>query len=186
MLALGDDVFEELVDGPADGCGGHLVDDPGLDALEEGDGAAHSVDSPKSLAQTGDMAAPGGRGSGCRANPSGRRRGLGLDHMYGLSLLGVEKGLANVEGRGDSGGEGSGQRAGHHVGGGVVLSVGVEEFLQVLVGHEVERLEGHVHGQLGGVAAVEGGRALVSQQRAHAVQDAAVRGVKHLHTLFHH
>lgn len=59
VLALGDDVFEELVDGPADGCGGHLVNDTGLDALEEGRHASHPVHRPKSLAQTRDVAAAG-------------------------------------------------------------------------------------------------------------------------------
>lgn len=54
MLPLRDDVFEELVDGPADGRRGHLVDDPRLHAFEEGWHAAHPVHRPKSLAQAGD------------------------------------------------------------------------------------------------------------------------------------
>lgn len=105
--------------------------------------------------------------------------------MNGLSLLRVQEGLADVEGSGGGGGQGSGQSAGHNVGGRVVLSVGVEELLEVLVCHEVERLEGHVHGQLGGVAAVESRRAFLPQHGAHAVEHAAVRRVEHLHSLFH-
>lgn len=176
---LGEDVLEELVDGPADGGGGHLVDDPGLDAPEERRNAPHPVDGPEGLAQAGDVAAAGHGG------PHGAARRLRLDHVDGLSLLRVEEGLADVQGGGGGGGHGACERARHHVRGGVVLSVGVEELLQVLVGHEVERLEGHVHGQLGGVAAVEGGGALAPQQGAHAVQHAAVRRVEHLQPLLH-
>lgn len=57
VLPLGDDVFEELVDRPADGGGGHLVDDPGLDAFKEGRHATHPVHGPKSLAKARDVAA---------------------------------------------------------------------------------------------------------------------------------
>lgn len=106
--------------------------------------------------------------------------------MYGLSLLRVQKGLANIEGSGGGGGHGSGQGARQHVGGGVVLSVGVEELLQVLVGHEVQSLEGHIHGQLGRVAAIEGGQALLPEQGPHAVQHATIRRVEHLQPLLHH
>lgn len=72
------------------------------------------------------------------------------------------------------------------MGAGVVLSVGVECFLQRLVGHEVQSLEGHVHGELRGVAAVEGGRAVASEQRRDAVDHATIRRVEHLHPLLHH
>lgn len=51
MLPLGEDVFKELVHGPADGRGGHLVDHSGLNAFEEGRDAAHPVHSPESLTQ---------------------------------------------------------------------------------------------------------------------------------------
>lgn len=92
----------------------------------------------------------------------------------GYRLLGVEQGLADVQRCGGRGRDGSGQSSGQHVGRGIILSVGVEQLLKVLVGHEVERLEGHVHGELGGVAAVERSRALFLPHSAYTVQHAAV------------
>lgn len=162
MLPFGDDVFEELVDGPADGRGGHLIDDSSLDAFEERRGSSGPVDSPKRLPQARNVPTPHGT------------RSLRLDHD-GLGLLGVQQRLAHIQGGGGRGGEGSGQCSRHHVGGGVVLSVRVQRLLQRLVGHEVQGLEGDVHGELRGVAAVEGGRTLAPQERRHAVQHATVR-----------
>lgn len=63
--------------------------------------------------------------------------------------------------------------------------MGVELLLQVLVGHEVQRLEGHVHGELGGVAPVERRRPLVQPHGAYTVHGATVRRVVHLHALLH-
>ena len=100
-------------------------------------------------------------------------------------LLRVEEGLADVQGCSDGGCDGTGQSSRQHVGGGIVLSVGVEELLKVLVGHEVERLEGHVHGELGGVAAVEGARAFFLPHGTCTVQHATVGRVIHLHALLH-
>lgn len=51
VLVLGESVLEELVDRPADGGGGHLVDDPGLGSLEEAPQAAQPVDGPKGVGQ---------------------------------------------------------------------------------------------------------------------------------------
>lgn len=42
------------------------------------------------------------------------------------------------------------------MGAGVVPSLGVKVLLQEFIGHEVDGLEGNVHGELGGVAAVKG------------------------------
>lgn len=171
-LVLGESVLEELVDRPADGGGGHLVDDPGLHSLEEALQAAQPVDCPKGVGQARDLsvgAVAGALGGGAQ----------------GQRLLRVEQGLAHIQRCGGGGGDGPGQRSGQHVGGGVVLSVGVEHLLQVLVGHEVERLEGHVHGELRGVAAVERGRALRLPHGPGAVQHAAVGRIVHLHALLH-
>ncbi len=63
--------------------------------------------------------------------------------------------------------------------------MGVEQLLKVLVGHEVERLEGHVHGELGGVAAVERSSALFLPHGAYTVQHTAVGRIIHLHALLH-
>lgn len=100
-------------------------------------------------------------------------------------LLRVEKGLADIQGGGGGGCNGPGQSPRHHVGRGIVLSVGIEELLKVLVGHEVQRLEGHVHGELGGVAAVEGARAFFLPHGTCTVQHATVGGIIHLHALLH-
>lgn len=51
VLVLGESVLEELIDRPADGCGGHLVDDPRLDSLEEALQAAQPVNCPKGVGQ---------------------------------------------------------------------------------------------------------------------------------------
>lgn len=103
----------------------------------------------------------------------------------GLRLLGVEQGLADVQRSRDRGRDGPSQSSGQHVGRGVVLSVGVEQLLKVLVGHEVEHLEGHVHGELGGVAAIEGTGAFVCPHGMYTVQHATVGRVIHLHALLH-
>lgn len=50
-FVLGESVLEELVDGPADGCGGHLVDDPRLDPFEEALQAAQPVHGPEGVSQ---------------------------------------------------------------------------------------------------------------------------------------
>lgn len=51
VLVFGDNVLEELVDGPADGSGGHLVYDPSLNAFEVSRQAAKPVDSPEGMAE---------------------------------------------------------------------------------------------------------------------------------------
>lgn len=51
MLVLGEPVFKELIHGPADGRGGHLVDDPRLDSLEEALQAAQPVNCPEGMGQ---------------------------------------------------------------------------------------------------------------------------------------
>lgn len=170
-FVLGKSVLEELVDRPADGCGGHLVDDPCLDPLEEAPQAAQPVNRPEGVGQARDVSV----GSFVVVGRGAERDGL----------LRVEEGLADIQRGGGGGRDGPGQSPGQHVGRGVVLSVGIEELLEVLVGHEVERLEGHVHGELGGVAAVEGARAFFLPHGACTVQHAAVRRVVHLHALLH-
>lgn len=72
------------------------------------------------------------------------------------------------------------------MGAGVVPSLGVKVLLQELVGHEVDGLEGHVHGELGGVAAVEGPGPLVPPHCPDTVCHPAVRRVVHLHPLLDH
>lgn len=68
----------------------------------------------------------------------------------------------------------------------VVLSVGVELLLQELVGHEVNGLEGDVHSELGGVAAVESSSPFIVPHSPHTVRHTLVRRVVHLHPLFDH
>lgn len=169
-FVLGESVLEELVDWPADGCGGHLVDHPRLDPLEEALQATQPVNCLEGVGQAWDLSV----GSFVGGGGSERAR-----------LLRVEQGLADIQGRGGSGGDGPGQSSGHHVGWGVVLSVGIEELLKVLVGHEVEHLEGHVHGELGGVAAVESAQAFFLPHGTCTVQHATVGRVIHLHALLH-
>lgn len=168
VLVFGDNVLEELVDGPADGSRGHLVYDPGLNAFEVSRKAAKPVDSPEGMAEARDL-------SFALADGIERQR-----------LLRVQQRLANVQWRGDGGGDGARQRARHHVGGGVVMSLGVQQLLQIFVGHEVQRLEWDVHGELRGVAAIKRQRPLLLPHAAHTVQNATVWRVIHLHPLLHH
>ena len=49
VLAFGESVLEELIDRPADGCGGHLIDDPCLGSLEEALQAAQPVNCPEGV-----------------------------------------------------------------------------------------------------------------------------------------
>lgn len=168
VLVFGDDVLEELVDGPADGGGGHLVYDPGLYAFEVCRQAAKPIDSPEGVAEARDVS-------------------FSLaDGVDSQTLLRVEQGLANVQRGGGGGCDGSRQSAGHHVGRGVVMSLGIEQLLQVFVGHEVQSLERHVHGELRGVTAVKGQPPLPLPHAAHAVQNATVWRIVHLHPLLHH
>lgn len=55
VLVLGESILEELVDRPADGCGGHLVDDPCLDSLEEALQATQPVNCPEGMGQAWDV-----------------------------------------------------------------------------------------------------------------------------------
>lgn len=57
----------------------------------------------------------------------------------------------------------------------VVAPVRVDLLLQELVGDEVDRLEGNVHGQLCGVAPVECPQALGPPHCPHAAKGRAVR-----------
>ncbi|RLV86537.1 hypothetical protein DV515_00015912 [Chloebia gouldiae] len=148
---LGEEVLEELVHGPGDGRGGHLVNDPSLDASEEAGNPSQLVNGAEGVGHA-------------------RQVPLDLEGAQGRVLLRVEQRLAHVQGRGGGGGHGSGHGAGHDVGLGVVVAVGVQVLLHELVGDEVDGLEGHVHGQLRGVAAVEGSKALSPLHRPHAAQ----------------
>lgn len=91
MLSFGDGVFEELVHGPADGRGGHLVDHSGLDAFKESRRSPRSVNRPKRFPEARDV-------------PSSHRARRALEDVHGLGFLGVEQRFAHVEGSGDGGG----------------------------------------------------------------------------------
>lgn len=101
-------------------------------------------------------------------------------------LLGVEQGLADVQGGGGGGGHGPRDGTGDDVGPRVVVPAGVDLLLHELVGDEVNGLEGDVHGELGGVAAVEGTESLRPLHCPDAGQDGLVGRVEHLHPLLHH
>lgn len=88
VLLLGQKVLEELVHGPGDGSGGHLVYDASLDAFEEGRRAAEPVHCPEGVSHSRQVA----------ADVHGGER-----HV----LLGVQQRLANVERRGDRRRDGS-------------------------------------------------------------------------------
>ncbi len=88
VLVFGDNVLEELIDRPADGSRGHLVYDPGLNAFEVSGKAAKPVDSPEGMAEARDL-------SFALADGIERQR-----------LLRVQQRLANVQWRGDGGGDG--------------------------------------------------------------------------------
>lgn len=90
QLAFGEEVLEELIDGPGDGGRGHLVDDPCLDAFE----VAHQ---PVEL-----VYCPEGIGHACQPATD---VGQAECHV----LLRVEEGLTDVQGGGGSRSQGPGQ-----------------------------------------------------------------------------
>lgn len=163
---LGEEVLEKFVDGPGDGSGGHLVDDAGVHALEVAGQAIELVYRPEGVGHAREPAVDVGQAEG---------------HV----LLSVEKGLTDVQGGGGGRGQGPGQPAREDVGLWVVAPVGVDLFLQELVGDEVDGLEGNVHGQLRGIAPVEGPQALSPPNRPDAAEGRPVWRVVHLHALFH-
>lgn len=55
VLVLGESILEELINRPADCCGGHLVDDPRLDSPEEAMQAAQPVNCPEGMGQAGNV-----------------------------------------------------------------------------------------------------------------------------------
>ena len=67
----------------------------------------------------------------------------------------------------------------------VVTSRWVKNVLLKLVRNKVYYLEGNVHAELGGVAAVECTEALVSVDGRDTVEGSSVGGVVHLKPLFH-
>lgn len=71
VLVLGESILEELVHRPADGRGGHLVDDPCLDPLEEALQATQPVNCPEGMGQACDVSV----GSLALAGALARRQG---------------------------------------------------------------------------------------------------------------
>lgn len=158
---LGEKVLEELVDGPGNGSGGHLVDDAGLHAFEVAREAIELVHHPEGIGHARQPAADVGQ-------------------VESHVLLSVEEGLTDVQGRGGGGGQGPGQPARDDMGLWVVAPVGVDLLLQELVGDKVDGLERNVHGQLRGVAPVEGPQALGPPNCPDAAEGGPVRRVVHL------
>lgn len=87
---LGEEVLEELIDGPGDGRGGHLVDDPGLHAFEVARQPVELVHCPEGIGHARQPAAHIGQAEG---------------HV----LLSVEEGLTDVQGGGGGCSQGPGQ-----------------------------------------------------------------------------
>lgn len=148
---LGEKVLEKLIDRPGNGSGGHLVDDTCLDAFEVAGEAIELIHHPEGVGHARQPAADVGQ-------------------VEGHVLLSVEERLTDVQGGGGSGSEGPGQPARDDVGLRVVASVRVDLLLQELIGDEVDGLEGNVHGQLRGVAPIEGPQALGPPNRPDAAE----------------
>lgn len=89
---LGEEVLEELVDGPGDGSGRHLVDDAGLHALEVARQAVELVHRPEGVGHARQPAADVGQ-------------------VEGHVLLSVEEGFTNVQRGGSGCSQGPGQPA---------------------------------------------------------------------------
>ena len=92
QLVLGEEVLEELIDGPGDGSGRHLVDDAGLHAFEVPGQAVELVHCPEGVGHARQPAADVGQ-------------------VEGHVLLSIEEGLTDVQRGGGGGGQGTGQPA---------------------------------------------------------------------------
>ena len=166
FLPFSDQVFEELIHRPSDGCGGDLVNDSSLHPSEVGSHPAYLIHRPEGTSHACDMS--------CKV------------WVQSQGFLGVEQCFANVQWGCGSGSYSSCTGSGEDVGAGVVPSLGVKVLLQEFVGHEVNGLEGNVHGELGGVAAVKGPSPFVLPHCPDTVCHPVVRWVVHLHPLLDH
>lgn len=122
LLLFGEDVFEKLIHRPCNGRGGDLVNDSRLNPSEVGGHPAYLVHRPEGISHACDVGVP------CQG------------------FLGVEQCFANVQWGGGSGSDSSGASSREHVGAGVVPSLRVKVLLQKFIGHEVDGLEGNIHG----------------------------------------
>lgn len=119
---------------PANGCTRHGRDNPGPHASEETRPAELTLDDGGGIKQTAHGA-----------------------NLFALGeAAGLEEGLHDVERGGDTGGEGTGETAGHAVGERVVFHGGVHHLREGLVRDELGGGEGHGHAESGRIGDVEG------------------------------
>lgn len=109
-----------------------------------------------------------------------------VHRAQGHVLLGVEQGLADIQRSGGSSGHSPCNGARDDMGPRVILPAWVDLLLHEFIGDEVNGLEGDVHGELGGIAAVKGTKPLRLLHCPYAREDGLVGGVEHLHPLLHH
>jgi len=159
--------LKELVNGPRDRRRRRLENHPRRHSAEIAADAAATVDGGNRLREPVDDDA-----------------GVAADRAGGMSRLGIEKGLTDVQGRGSGRCNGTGRGPGHDVRQWVILPHGVDEVLSRLVDDEMKAHERHVHGELGPVAAVERPDALGVMDRTNAVNARLVWTVEDLHSLF--
>ena len=164
VVPMRDHKLEKLVHRPGNGCGWHLVDHPGPHAPQE------TVDAPEFV-----------------HSPECRSHAINVGEVRpGTGLLRVEKCLAHIQWHGHR----SSYRPSHstraHVRSRAVAAVVVQEILHHLIHDKLDALEGHVHHQLCGVAAVECPHALLAQNASGALPARPVTTAENLHTLLHH
>jgi len=146
---------------PADGCGWHGRDNPGAHASEETSPAEPTLNYGGSVEQTA------------------RRANL---LAFG-EATGLQKSLHDVEGRGDTGGKGTGKTAGHAVGEGVVLLGGVHHLGDGFIGDKLGGSEGDGHAEGGWVGDVEGLETFSAIEGFGALHQGLVNRSVNLHTL---
>lgn len=95
----------------------------------------------------------------------------------------LEKGLHHVERSGDTGREGTSKTTCHAVGEGIVVSLGVHNLGDRLVGNELGRSEGHGHAESCRVGEVEGLKTLSSVKGFGTLHHGLVNGAVDLHSL---
>ena len=160
-------VFEELIDGPGQSSGGHLINHTCTHAFKEATQSCGRVYGDHGVHNTPHIH-------------------LAIQDTQHAALLSVKEGFADVKWRSSSCCYCSGNCSRYYMGGWIVSSERIYVVLGQLVEDKVYRLEGNIHDKLCDKTAVESSDAFRTVDASGTVQTRLVWTLVHLHSLLYH